>query len=189
MSLTRVLRPFSSIFPHNRRVLSWPFAVGALLLPLGGAVQAAPTANDPPTDVQFNRDVRPVLSDKCFACHGFDAKKRKAKLRLDVAEGDLGAFADRENGPAITPGSLDKSQLWARINSKDPDEVMPPGESHKTLSEKEKQTLRRWIEQGAKYQQHWSFEPLRRPDVPKSAKGEARNPIDRSWRRPWRRKA
>ena len=116
-----------------------------------------------PGGVEFNRDVRPILSDKCFACHGFDPKKRKADLRLDTAEG---ATAEREGVRAVVPGDLNSSELWARVNSPDPDDVMPPPQSHKTLSLSEKQLLRRWIEQGAKYQQHWAFEPLRKPDLP-----------------------
>ena len=140
----------------------------ALLL-LAAAATAAP---QPP--VEFNRDVRPILSDKCFACHGLDAKKRKADLRLDLAGS---ATADRKGVRAVVPGDIGKSALWARINSADPDEVMPPPETHKTLSSAEKETLRRWIEEGAKFQQHWSFEPVRKVEVPQAAR-PARNPVD-----------
>lgn len=106
-------------------------------------------------DLQFNRDIRPILSAKCFACHGFDAKTREAGLRLDTAEG---AMAPRDGLPAITPGNLNQSELWKRISAADPDVVMPPPSSHKELTAAEKETLRRWIEQGAAYQQHWAFE-------------------------------
>ncbi|HEY2787312.1 MAG TPA: PSD1 and planctomycete cytochrome C domain-containing protein [Fimbriiglobus sp.] len=125
-------------------------------------------AAEPP--VEFNRDVRPILSDKCFNCHGLDAKARKAKLRLDTA---AGAYADRDDNPAITPKDLAKSALWERINATDPDEVMPPPRANKTLTSAQKETLRRWIVQGAKYQKHWSFEPVRRPTPPAGA-----SPID-----------
>ena len=104
----------------------------------------------------FNQYIRPILADKCFACHGLDAKKRKAGLRLDVAEG---AYREKDGERPIVPGDLAKSAAWKRILSKDPDEVMPPAESHKTLSDAEKATLKLWIEQGAAYQKHWAFEP------------------------------
>lgn len=126
-------------------------------------------AEDVPT---FNRDVRPILSDACFACHGFDAKKRKADLRLDTAEGalaDLGGYA------AVVPGKPEESELWKRIVTTDPDEVMPPPEHHKTLGEKEKDILRRWIEGGAAYEEHWSFVPPVKPKVPDTG---AADPID-----------
>ncbi|MFO0928159.1 MAG: DUF1553 domain-containing protein [Gemmataceae bacterium] len=132
---------------------------------------AAPGGADAPVD--FNRDVRPILSDTCFACHGFDAKARKAGLRLDVPEG---AFAKRKKAIPIIPGSPDKSSVWQRIVTNDPDEVMPPPSFNKRLTPAQKETLRKWIAQGAKYQKHWSFEPIRRPSVPPIA--GARTPID-----------
>ncbi len=120
----------------------------------------------------FNRDIRPILSNACFACHGFDAKERKADLRLDTPEGataDLGGYA------AIVPGDPAKSETWLRIVSEDKDEVMPPPEHHKPLTAEEKETIRRWIEQGAEYQRHWSFvAPVKAaPPLPGIA-----NPID-----------
>ncbi|MFO0810931.1 MAG: PSD1 and planctomycete cytochrome C domain-containing protein [Gemmataceae bacterium] len=117
-------------------------------------------------DVQFNRDVRPILADNCFACHGFDAKTRKADLRLDTVDG---AFAKRDGSPAITPGDLAKSEVWSRITSKDDEAVMPPPKSRKTLTDAQKATLRRWIESGAKYQQHWAFEAPVKPAAPATA--------------------
>ena len=104
--------------------------------------------------ISFNRDIRPILSDACFACHGFDAHERKADLRLDTRDGalaDLGGYA------AIVPKDLEASEAWQRILSDDEDEVMPPPEFHKRLTDDEKALLRRWIEQGAEYQVHWSF--------------------------------
>jgi Protein of unknown function (DUF1553)/Protein of unknown function (DUF1549)/Planctomycete cytochrome C len=130
-----------------------------VLLALSHSVSVA--AADPPVD--FNRDVRPILSDKCFNCHGFDAKARKGKLRLDTAEG---AYAARDENPAITPGDLKKSALWERITATDADELMPPPTSNKTLTAAQKETLKRWIEQGAKYRKHWAFEPVTRPTPP-----------------------
>jgi hypothetical protein len=124
-------------------------------------------------EISYNRDVRPILSDNCFACHGFDPKNRKAGLRLDTFEG---ATSDG----AIVPGNIAKSEVWSRIITDDEDEIMPPPKSHKTLTAAQKDTLKRWIESGAKYEQHWSFMPLaveRPPDV-KTASW-AKNDLDR----------
>ena len=127
--------------------------------------------------LRFNQDVRPILSDKCFACHGFDAKKRKGDLRLDTPEG---AYAVTDGAQAIRPGDLVKSEFWKRINSTDEDEVMPPPESHKKLSPEEKAIFRRWIEEGAQYQKHWAFEaPVKvEPPAIRSPQPAIRNPID-----------
>ncbi len=102
--------------------------------------------------VNFNRDIRPVLSNRCFHCHGPAEKHREAGLRLDVAEGEGGAYS------VIEPGDLDSSELWARITSDDPDERMPPGDSHKKpLTEDEQQLFKQWILQGARYDKFWAF--------------------------------
>ncbi|HEY1603271.1 MAG TPA: DUF1553 domain-containing protein [Pirellulales bacterium] len=123
----------------------------------------------PVPQIQFNRDVRPILSDKCFHCHGPDAKKREADLRLDVR--DVAVTAG-----AIVPHKPDESALLRRITSSDDDERMPPNAAKlERLTEPEVQTLRRWIEQGAEYENHWSFIPLQAVAVPGT--GEA-SPID-----------
>ena len=127
--------------------------------------------------IEFNRDVRPILAENCFACHGFDAKARKVKLRLDTPEG---AFAERKEGTfAIKPGDLKQSEVWNRITAPE-DSVMPPPETNKKLTAEQKETIRLWIAQGAKYQKHWSFEPVQRHAVPevRNPKFEIRNPID-----------
>ncbi len=109
-------------------------------------------------DIRFNRDVRPILSTACFRCHGFDVKTREANLRLDTADG---AFEKRENGDsAIVPGDLNASLVWQRVTSPDADVVMPPPESKHQLTDAQKEVIRQWIEQGASYQNHWSFEPI-----------------------------
>jgi len=113
--------------------------------------------------LRFNSEIRPLLSDRCFPCHGFDAKARKANLRLDTAEG---AFALGKNGPAIVPGDLERSLIWERINSDNPDEVMPPPDSHLSLSPSEKQRIREWILQGAQYEKHWAFLKVQKPTIP-----------------------
>ena len=111
--------------------------------------------------VSFNREIRPILSEQCFSCHGFDAKHRKADLRLDTREG---ALADNDGVRAIIPGDPAKSELWKRLLSTDPEEVMPPPEAHKPkLTAKQRETLRRWIEEGAPYEPHWAFTAPQRP--------------------------
>src|SRR5262245_11367860 len=105
--------------------------------------------------VTYNRDVRPILADTCFACPGPDSASRQADLRLD-READ--ATAAREGGnPAITKGKLEASELIARITSTDPDAVMPPPSTKKTLTPQQIDTLKLWIEQGAEYEKHWSL--------------------------------
>lgn len=124
-------------------------------------------------NLDYNRDVRPILSEHCFACHGFDEKGRQAELRMDMAES---ALMDRGGLFAIKPGSLDESEAWQRIVSEDEDTVMPPPKAHSPLDTKDKETIRRWIEQGAPYAGHWSFiAPVRAP-LPKSFSDKA--PID-----------
>ncbi len=125
-------------------------------------------------DVVFNRDVRPILSEHCLRCHGFDENARQADLRLDVREDAL--RRSDSTSAAIVPNRPDDSGLMARITSTDPDLRMPPVETGEPLSDSQIQTLRRWIEQGAIYQRHWSFDPVVKPAVPGVAAGS--NPID-----------
>src|SRR5215217_8800012 len=107
--------------------------------------------------ISYNFNVRPILSDKCFACHGPDSKKREAGLRLDMAESAYGKLKDG-NGVAIFPGSPEKSELYKRITSVDPEYQMPTPESHLgLLNESEVETIKTWIEQGGKYEKHWAF--------------------------------
>ena len=128
------------------------------------------------SSVEFNRDVRPILSDACFRCHGPDAAARQADLRLDD---EKAAKAARDEGPAIVPGKLDESQLWRRITSIDLDERMPPSDSGKSLAKEQIDTLRRWIDQGAKWERHWAFVPPTQPIPPDShCPSRALNPID-----------
>src|SRR5262249_39782213 len=110
--------------------------------------------------IEFNRDVRPILADACFKCHGQDPKKREAKLRLDVPED---AHKKRVLGPPIKPGDPKESTAWDRITSDDPNYIMPPPDANKKLTAAQKAIIKKWIEQGAKYQKHWSFEPILRP--------------------------
>ncbi len=121
--------------------------------------------------VEFNRDVRPILSENCYACHGPDKAQRQAQLRLDEREAAL------KRG-AVVPGKPDDSELVARILSDD-DDVMPPREAHKELTAAQKRTLRDWIEQGAEYQAHWAYvAPVRRPAPEVRDRAWVRSPID-----------
>ncbi|MFN9552225.1 MAG: c-type cytochrome domain-containing protein [Pirellulaceae bacterium] len=113
--------------------------------------------------IQFNRDIRPILSDHCFACHGPDANRREADLRLDTETGLLGS--DGQPGPVVR-GKLSESLLWERITTEDAQLRMPPDSTGKPLSEAQRTLLRRWIEQGAAYEGHWAFQPIDRPSVP-----------------------
>lgn len=123
---------------------------------------AAPLASaaDP---VEFNRDIRPILSDNCFSCHGNDASHRKAKLRLDIREEAL-------KKEAFVPGKAEASELVKRLFLTDPDEMMPPPESHKKLTPEQKELLKRWVAEGAKYQNHWSYEAPSKAAVPSTDK-------------------
>jgi hypothetical protein len=141
-----------------------------IALVLAGAAIPPPAARADDT-VRFDRDIRPILSDNCFFCHGPDKKQRKASLRLDDRD-----VAVKKG--AIVPGKPDDSELVARILATD-DNVMPPKESNKKLTDKQKDLLRRWIAQGATYSVHWAYAPLNRPAVP--AVGDptwVKNPID-----------
>ena len=124
--------------------------------------------------IDFNRDVRPILSAKCYACHGPDKPKRKAKLRLDTKEG---LFGDRGGYAVVVPGKPGDGELIDRISSSEEDYKMPPQES---LTQKEVETLKAWITQGAKWTGHWSYIPVSKPDVPEitDAGGKVYNEID-----------
>jgi hypothetical protein len=114
-------------------------------------------------DVDFDRDIRPLLSGNCFDCHGPDAARRKAELRLDTK---AGAFGDLGGHFAFVPGKPEQSEAYRRIVSSDPDEKMPPPKTGKKLTASQTELLRRWIASGAKWTGHWSFSPPRRPPVP-----------------------
>ncbi|MFN3651335.1 MAG: DUF1549 domain-containing protein [Armatimonadota bacterium] len=144
---------------------------------LAGAAETRKPASQPAVEaVDFNRDVRPILSAKCFACHGPDEGSRAAGLRLDLRDE---AVKLRGAARAVWPGNPAKSRIYARITEKTPARKMPPPSSGHSLSAAETATLRRWIEQGAPYAEHWSFRRLRRPPVPAvSGSKWVRSPID-----------
>jgi len=140
----------------------------AILIPM--VASAAP--------LRYNRDIRPLLSDNCFHCHGPDAKHRKGGLRLDIRES---ALQPADSGKAaIVPGKPEESELMARLHHADPDELMPPPDSHKSLTEPQKEILRQWIADGAGYEAHWAYTPVVPPEIPllRDPRAIIRNPID-----------
>ena len=147
----------------------WLLAPG-LLVRAGGKEPAAPV-------VDFNRDLRPIFSEICFKCHGPDANKRKAKLRLDTREG---AFADHVGRKPFVPGDLANSEAWRRINARDTDDLMPPAASGMKLTVQQVKLFGDWIKQGAHYADHWSLVPPVTPPLPKVKKTSwSKNGIDR----------
>ena len=141
----------------------------AILIALSGISRGAERV------VSYNRDIRPILSENCFFCHGFDKAKREADLRLDIEAG--------AKESAIIAGNAKASELFKRITASDPDDVMPPADSVYKLKPEQVETLRLWIEQGAKYEEHWAYKKLERPPVPEE--GTA-SPIDSFLRQTWK---
>lgn len=132
-----------------------------------------------PKELDFNIHVKPVLSDRCFACHGPDNAKREAGLRLDNEEGAYAALVDHPDKIAIKPGNLSASEVYHRIVTADPEGMMPPPESDLHLTDRDKAILIRWIQQGAKYKPHWAFIPPTSPSLPELKNEEwASNEID-----------
>ena len=159
-------------------------ALGSLLIggvfaetpvpPRAQAPAAAPAAGRP---VDFQREIRPILSDTCFVCHGPDQSTRKANLRLDIHEE---ALAARRTGAPIVPGKPDESLVYRKITDENPARRMPPVSTHKTLTDVQKETIRRWIEQGARWNQHWAFVAPVRPALPPvNDQKWVRTPVDR----------
>ena len=143
------------------------FLICAILHALMGWCSNGQTAES----LDFNTHIRPILSDRCWTCHGPDENTRKAKLRLDTKEGALAS-------DTIRPGAPGDSELFKRITSIDLDEKMPPPDSHLVLQEHEIGLIRQWIEEGARWEEHWAFKPLTEIAPPASA--EEASPIDAS---------
>jgi hypothetical protein len=148
-----------------------PSGILLCILACSSQLPAAPPA------IEFQRDVRPILSDACFHCHGPDKETRMAGLRLDRRDE---ATAQRKDGAAIVPKDPDKSLLWQRVTHASPAKRMPPAYSHKVLTDEQKEILKRWIEQGAPWREHWAFAAPVRP-APPAVKNTAwpRSPLDR----------
>ena len=174
-------RSLSSIIPRRLRYqvcMRFGMLLGILALWVawfGLAIDAC--AAEPARKVDFNFQVRPILSDKCFNCHGPDARQRKAGLRLDTKEGAFGM--NKSGGRAVVPGDLDDSDLVARITATDESERMPPRSLGRSLSTEEIHLLKQWIEQGADWKPHWSFLPPDAAPIPDvKNRALARNPLD-----------
>lgn len=131
-----------------------------------------------PDRIDFNFHIKPILSDRCFACHGPDANSREAGLRLDTEEGAFIALGEHKDHHAIIAGDVENSSLLQRIFSNNPDDIMPTPESNLTLSDFEKELLKKWIEQGAEWKKHWSFLPVGNPEIPEIKHGLVHNPVD-----------
>jgi len=129
------------------RFASWLLSLAVVVLSVSTALSDDKVADE---TIAYNRDVRPILADNCFACHGPDSASRKADLRLDRREAAV-------DSGAITPGKPAESEVIRRIMTDNADELMPPATSHKKLSAAQKDMLTRWIAAGAEYQPHWSF--------------------------------
>jgi uncharacterized protein DUF1553/uncharacterized protein DUF1549/cytochrome c len=147
-----------------------------LLCAIAGSVVFAVAAAAQPDRVSFNRDIRPIMSDTCFRCHGPDRNARKAEMRLDIKDDAI--KPTRSGRIPIVPGEPDKSEIIARIFSAGANR-MPPSYAHKELSDAQKETIRRWVAEGAVYEAHWTYQPVTRPPVPEVADvSRVRNPID-----------
>jgi hypothetical protein len=161
--------PSKSWSLRNRAVIvQWGLCAGLCILPAcqKKITPSETTHSKPLTEVNnhvdlvsYNTHIRPILSDKCFYCHGPDEKNNKAGLRLDTPETAFAALKESE-GYAITPGNPEQSAVWHRITSNDPDEIMPPPESKLVLTQEEKKRIHQWITHGAAYQEHWAFANL-----------------------------
>lgn len=170
--------------PFEARLLPKAFLLGLLMAQIACSSDLpesiATATKELPKEIDFNIHVKPILSDKCYACHGPDKANQKAGLRLDEAEA---AFAELPESPgkfAIVPKNLKESEVFHRIISDAPDVKMPPAEFKVELSDYEKAMLIRWIREGAAYKPHWAFTKPAKPDVPKlRIRTELANPIDR----------
>ncbi|MFN0109757.1 MAG: PSD1 and planctomycete cytochrome C domain-containing protein [Blastocatellia bacterium] len=161
---------------YNRTRKLWLLGVAIALA--GAAFWSNSKVSADNVAVSFNRDIRPVFSDTCFRCHGPDKNARKAGLRLDVRE--EATKKSRSGATPIVPGKPDESEIVRRIFSTDKSEMMPPEDAHKTLTTEQKELIRRWVAEGAKYEGHWAYQPIARSAVPEipNLKSEIRNPID-----------
>ena len=141
-----------------------------------------------PEVVDFNQHIRPILSDRCFACHGPDANKRESGYRLDIQEDAYKALKGQSDVFGIVPGHSDRSAVVDRIKAADPNKVMPPPASNLSLTEREKQLIIKWIDQGAEWKKHWSFIPLQAVDLPETTTDWGLNEVDQFIAHQWEQK-
>jgi len=140
-------------------------------------ILAVPVIGMAESPIDFNRDVRPILSDRCFQCHGPGKQDRQANLRLDQATGSEGAYRTLRGSAAIKPGSVEESALWYRLTTEGEDMMPPPDSSKQPLTSSEKDIFRRWIEQGAEYADFWSFKPPRFPALTDAGAEQSNQPL------------
>ena len=157
---------------NTAAVVPTPASVPAAVVTNKAAVASIPPGD--PSRVSFNRDIRPIMSGTCFRCHGPDASSRMAGMRLDIRDEALKPKAHRT---PIVPGDPANSEVVQRIFAGD-GRIMPPASAHKELTTEQKETIRRWIAEGAKYEGHWAYQPVTRPSVPAVAGSKVLNPID-----------
>ena len=167
-----MLFPFERA-PRARKLVYSVTLASTLLLSLQLSAGCRRQSKPPPPvpvaagpKLSFNEHIQPILSENCYACHGSDARARKGELRLDRP---TDAFAPRKHGPAIVKGDPDHSPVIQRLLTKDPEEIMPPKESHKTLKPEEIAMLQQWVREGAVYEDHWAFVPPHRPAEPSTS--------------------
>jgi Protein of unknown function (DUF1553)/Protein of unknown function (DUF1549)/Planctomycete cytochrome C len=161
------------------RLITVLLAVVAILVAVSSCFNKN-SSDTMPDNISFNFHIRPILSDKCFKCHGPDANKRQAQLRLDIADSAYAPLKETKGAFAIVPGKPNESELYKRISSTDTSYMMPEPDSHLgALSEYEIKLFRKWIQQGGKYETHWAFNPPQKAPLPKiSDKSWAKNEID-----------
>ncbi len=161
----------TSVLGFGPRCVTMKIYVKTLAIMLLSVLACSARASE---SIDFNRDVRPILADNCFQCHGPDETHREADLRLDQEAGLL-----QDDNPIVVVERPDESELIARIETDDPDLIMPPADSGKSLDEAQIQLIRQWIAEGAKWKQHWSFVSPRRPELPKLTQSDwVRNEVD-----------
>ena len=155
----------------------WPFYIIGIIAGVVWYLQSCTTGSSSPIGnpgvseqlpdrVSYNFDIRPILSDKCLACHGPDANKREAGLRLDIADSAYAALKEHPTAHALVPGKPELSEVFLRISSPDTSVMMPPPTSNLKLSTREIKLIEKWIKQGASYQKHWAFVVPKKPAVP-----------------------
>ncbi len=173
-------------YRYNNKRWMYYFIIGLLsaLMTLGSCGNNKPNmiieaGKSLPKNIDFNFHVKPILSDKCFACHGPDVSKQKGNLRLDMQENAYAALGEQRDHAALVPGKIQKSHAYLRMISTDPETIMPPPASNLSLSNFEIAIIAKWIEQGAKYKPHWSFIKPQKTEPPEvENKSQIKNSID-----------
>ena len=177
VSLTKLKKKYSILFLLSLFVI-------ALLIILPSScstdkvITSASMSTSIPDKIDFNFHVKPILSDRCFTCHGPDPKTREAGLRLDTKEGAFAALGDNKDHHAIIAKDIENSTLIERIYTENAEDIMPPPESNLNLNDYEKAVLKKWIEQGAEWKEHWSFLPMKKQDIPEVENEAVNNEID-----------